>query len=275
MRRSPNRELRAGSPPPDASNPNAAAGDLAEVTGTIAHLSDPGSESGPFNPPVRVRVTRLRSGSTELLTEIGPGILIDRLAVGEHFRVVIDGRPTLTTSAVQRLEHSDDRAVEVETANSVYHLELECAGGEEEWRKGVTCTVQRLNKLVLRARIGSTRPSGGVSPEEESAPGDQQPTRSVSLASAPRPGAGIFHSGVTIRVTRIRGADHLSDDRRDLGSALLLDDLTMGEPARFSLQSGPTVVTSPVRGLEKLGARAVQLVTRNSTYRFELISPSD
>lgn len=275
MRRSPNRGLRTGSPPPDANNPNAVPSDLAEVTGTVAHLSDPGSESGPFNPPVRVRVTRLRSGNAELLTEIGLGILIDRLAVGEHFRVVIDGRPTLTTSAVQRLEHRGDRAVEVETANSVYHLERERADEEEEWKRGVTCTMQRLNKLVRRARIGSTGSSGRVDAEENPAPGDQAPTRSVSLASAPRPGAGIFHSGVTIRVTRIRGADRLVDETRDLGSALLLDDLTMGEPARFSLQSGPTVVTSPVRGLEKIGALAVQLVTRNSTYRFELVSPND
>jgi hypothetical protein len=207
--------------------------------------------------------------------EVGHGILIDQLAVGEHFRVVIDGRPTLITSAVQRLEHRVDQAIEVETANSVYLLERECSDTEGGRRRGVTRTMRRLNKLVLRARIGATGLSGRISAGEESPLEDQDPTRSVSLASAPRPGAGLFHSGVMIRVTRIRGRDHLCNEARDLGSALLLDDLTMGEPARFSLQSGPTVLTSPLRGLERIGTRAVQLVTRNSTYRFELIPPSD
>jgi hypothetical protein len=207
--------------------------------------------------------------------EVGRGILIDQLAVGEHFRVVIDGRPTLTTSAVQRLQHRGDRTIEVETANSVYHLERECNDGEEGWRRGVTSTMRRLNKLVLRAHIGATELSGQIAEGEEPPLEGQGPTRSVALASAPRPGTGLFHSGVRIRVTRIRGGDRLCDEARDLGSALLLDDLTMGEPTRFSLQSGPTVLTSPVRGLEKIGTRAVQLVTRNSTYRFELIPPSD
>jgi pyridoxal/pyridoxine/pyridoxamine kinase len=76
-------------------------------------------------------------------------------------------------------------------------------------------------------------------------------------------------------MTLFTGTGLLGDEVGDLGSAVLLDDLAMGEPARFSLSSGSTVVTSPVRGLEKLGVRAVQLVTRNSTYRFELIQSSD
>jgi hypothetical protein len=80
---------------------------------------------------------------------------------------------------------------------------------------------------------------------------------------------------VEVRVTRIRGANLLDDEVGDLGCALLLDDLAMGEPARFSFSSGSTVVTSPVCGLEKLGAGAVQLVTRNSTYRFELVPADD
>ena len=275
MRRSPIRGPRTGSPPSDTRNPNATPGNLAEATGTVAHPSEQGSDSGPFQPPVRVRVSRLRSRKAQPLTEVGLGILIDQLAVGEHFRVVIDGRPTLTTTAVRRLEHRGDQVIEVETANSVYHLELECTDGEERWGRGVNCTVHRLNRLVLRARIGATEPSGRIAAAPEAQRDEQDPTRFVSLASAPRPGAGLFHSGVSIRVTRIRGADHLLSEARDLGSALLLDDLTMGEAARFSLQSGPTVVTSPVRGLERIGTRAVQLVTRNSTYRFELIPPSD
>jgi hypothetical protein len=209
------------------------------------------------------------------LVEVGRGTLIDRLSVGEHFRVVVDGDPTLTTSAVYRLERRGDEAIEVETANSVYLLEREGTDVRAEARRGVAETMRRLNQLVLRARLGVAGLSGRIAAGRRTPLRDQDFTRSVSLASAPRPGAGLFHSGVTIRVTRIRGGNLLDDEVGDLGSALLLDDLAMGEPARFSLSSGSTVVTSPVHGLEKLGVRAVQLVTRNSTYRFELIRPSD
>lgn len=251
----------------------AAPGDLGEATGPVALSSERRSGFGPFDPPARVRVLRLRSSNGQPLVEVGCGNLIDRLTVGEHFRVVIDGHPTLTTSAVCRLERRGDDAIEVETANSVYLLERE--GAEAEARRAVVETTHRLNELVLRARLGPAGLSGRIAAGPRTSLRDQDSTRSVSLASAPRPGAGLFHAGVRIRVTRIRGGDLFDDEVGDLGSALLLDDLAMGEPARFSLSSGPTVVTSPVRGLEKLAVRAVQLVTRNSTYRFDLIQPSD
>jgi hypothetical protein len=233
------------------------------------------AESGPFDPPTRVRVLRLQSSCDQPLAEIGRGTLIDRLAVGEHFRVAVDGQPTLTTTAVRRLEHHGDKVVEIETINSVYRLERECADTEANCRKGITGTVRRLSQLVLRARLRAAGHSSRDDGKRSSARDEPDHTQSVSLASAPSPGAGPFHSGVAIRVTRIRGGDRLGSERGDLGSALLLDDLAMGEPARFSLESGATIVTSPVRGVERIGARAVQLVTRNSTYRFELIAPSD
>jgi hypothetical protein len=205
--------------------------------------------------------------------EVGRGTLIDRLAVGEHFRVVIDGQPTLTTSSICRIERRGDEAIEVETANSVYLLER--GGARTKARQGVAETICRLKYLVLRAHVGVAGLSKRTAAGQGTSPLDEDSTRSVSLVSSPRPGAGLFHAGVTIRVMRIRGGGLLGDDVGDLGSAMLLDDLAMGEPARFSLSSGPTVVTSPVRGLEKLGVRAVQLVTRNSTYRFELIQAGD
>jgi hypothetical protein len=201
--------------------------------------------------------------------------LIDRLAVGEHLRVVVDGRPTLSTSAVHRLERRGDEAIEVETANSVYLLECEGAPTEAEVRRGGPENRRHLSQLLLRARLGLAGLAGRVTASQQAPLGDQDCTRSVSLASAPKPGAGLFCSGARVRVTRIRAGEFQGDERGDLGSALLLDDLAVGESARFSLDSGPTVATSPVRGLEKLGARAVQLVTRNSTYRFDLMRPGD
>jgi hypothetical protein len=220
-----------------------------------------------------VRVVRARSEDGEPRVEVSCGTLIDRLVVGEHFRVAIDGQPTLTTSPICRLEHRGDQAIEVQTANSVYLVERE--GAEAEPAQRAAETMRRLGHLVLRARVRAAALSGRIAAGERTSLPDQDSTRSVSLASAPDPGAGPFHSGVAIRVTRIRGGDRLGCETGELGTALLLDDLTMGEPARFSLSSGSTMVTSPVCGLETLGLRAVQLVTRNSTYRFELIRTDD
>lgn len=213
----------------------------------------------------------MRSRGADAPAELGSGILIDQLAVGRHFRVVIDGRPTLTTSAIQRLQSRADGSIEIETANSVYVLKCEAACADGEAGRSIADTTRRLNLLVLRGRFDMAALPGAAAAGEFAPHGMHDSTRSVSLASAPKPGAGPFHSGVAIRVTRIRGGDRLGCEVGDLGTAVLLDDLTMGEAARFSLSEGPTMATSPVRGLEKLGGRSVQLVTRNSIYRFELI----
>lgn len=269
MRDSPGRGPRSKSFSTGAGRPPASGGLAGEATGSVALPSERRSEGASFSPPVRVR--RLRSSSGQPLVEIGRGILIDHIVVGEHLRVVIDKGPTLTTSTVQRLESGGREAVEVETANSVYLLERECGFGEAKAAGGVTDTLRRLNKLLLRTRLGVAGLAGTVVGLTGPPLGDRDSTQTVALASAPKPGPGLFHSGVTIGVTRIRGGDRIGDELRDLGTALLLDDLAVGEPARFSLLSGSTIVTSPVRGLEKLGAGAVQVVTRNSTYRFDLV----
>ena len=52
---------------------------------------------------------------------------------------------------------------------------------------------------------------------------------------------------------------------------MLLQDVAVGSPVRFALDEGASVATSPVRGIERLGPRAVQVVTRNTTYRFDLV----
>jgi hypothetical protein len=215
-------------------------------------------------------VLRVQSRGTDAPVELGHGMLIDQLAVGRHFRVVIDGQPTLSTSAVQRLQSRADGSIEIETANSVYLLESEAPGAGVEAEKSIADTTRRLNRLVLRGRFTTAALPGAAAVGECPACGMHDSTRSVSLAAAPKPGAGPFHSGVAIRVTRIRARDRPGGEVGDLGSGVLLDDLTMGEPARFSLSQGPTIATSPVRGLETLSGRSVQLVTRNSIYRFEL-----
>ena len=275
MHRRLSRSFRSRFSRQEARQPQLAPGDPGEATASVALASERRGDRAFFDPPVRVRVLRVRSSNGQPLAQVGRGTLIDRLAVGEHLRVVVDGSPTLATSAVHRLERRGDEAFEVETANRVYLLEREPAVTEAEVRRGVSENMRPLNQLLLRVRIGVAGLAGRITANQRMPLGDQDFTRSVSLASAPKPGAGLFPSGVRVRVTRIRAGDFQGDEKGDLGSALLLDDLAVGESARFSLDSGPTVATSPVCGLEKLGARAVQLVTRNSTYRFDLIRPSE
>ena len=110
-------------------------------------------------------------------------------------------------------------------------------------------TQHRLRELLERKRRGETRATG-----------------SVAVPTAPQPGAGTFCSGAAIRVTQVRG----SSGHGDLGVGCLLDDVSVGAPVRFSLEEGPAVVTSPVRSLQRLGARSIQVGTGNSVYRFDL-----
>lgn len=66
----------------EARQPQLAPGDPGEANGSVALPSKRYLDRGPFDPPVRVRVLRVRSSNGQPLAQVGRGTLIDRLAVG-------------------------------------------------------------------------------------------------------------------------------------------------------------------------------------------------
>ncbi len=96
-------------------------------------------------------------------------------------------------------------------------------------------------------------------------------TASSQVSTPAKPGGGSFSSGSEVMVTRVRTGDALLEACGALGKAKLLDDLRIGASARFALDDGSTIATSPVRSLERTGATRVQFATGNSTYRFDLL----
>lgn len=202
--------------------------------------------------PARVDVRRTNSRGRE--SDLGHGTLIDSLEIGKRIRISLDGQ-TLTTTTVEAIESVGNEAFVLRTENRVYRVQR--VGQRTEDR--MAATQHRLAKLHARARRGDTRNATGF-------------TGAVTVAAAPQKVSfGSFSAGSRIHVTRIRGGDPLITPNGSLGAARLLDDLDIGACARFALDEGATVATSPICGLQRLGPTSIQATTSNSTYRFDLL----
>lgn len=112
---------------------------------------------------------------------------------------------------------------------------------------------------------------------------DAPPTRITPIGEGPEPVASSsppssdpspIEPGVRIRLQLLRTRE---TTRRveDLGVGRLLAPLQVGKPAEASLERGDVLVTSPLRGVFRLGPAAVQVVTRNSIYRIERLDPAE
>lgn len=206
-----------------------------------------------LEPPVRVEIVRTDAYGQE--EALGTGTLVDCLEEGARVRISVGGA-TLRTSELQEVVPIDAHTVEIRTSSRSYRLSKPLDGERPQLMEA---TRQRLNHLRARARkAGFHRTATGF-------------TASGNVATPPKPGAGTFCSGARVRVTRIRGGDGISEQNGSLGVARLLDDLQIGQSARFALDDGPTIATSAVRGLERLGPSSLQFATGNSTYRFDLL----
>lgn len=218
---------------------------------TAAQSSTATRPSFHLQPPVKVEIIRTDDDGEE--ESLGTGTLIDCLEEGARVRMSVAGS-TLRTSPLQEIVLIDARTVEIRTANRTYRLSKPVDGGRPELMEA---TRQRLDHLRARAHRARRTGTGF--------------TGSGNVATPPKPGAGTFCSGSRVRVTRIRGADGISEQNGSLGVARLLDDLQIGASARFALDDGATIATSPVRSLERLGPSSLQFATGNSTYRFDLL----
>jgi len=201
--------------------------------------------------PARVDVRRTDSG--EQATDLGQGTLIDSLEVGKRIRISVAGQ-TLTTSLVEAIEPVGDEAFVLRTENRVYRVQR--IGNRPEDR--LAATEHRLQRLRARAHRGETHNATGF-------------TGAVTLAGPAKPAFGSFSAGSRIHVTRIRGGDGMASPNGSLGAARLLDDLDIGACARFAVEGGGTVATSPICGVQRLGPTSIQATTINSTYRFDLL----
>lgn len=70
---------------------------------------------------------------------------------------------------------------------------------------------------------------------------------------------------VRLVATRLPRSDRLGE----VGCGVLIDRLAIGGPLRIAIDGAPAFVTSPVRGLQRLGRDSVQVVTANSIYTIE------
>jgi|GEM_PF-3467113 len=234
------------------------------VTAPQTRPHDPAAWGRAFDPPVRVRVLQQDAEQPGLRHDVALGTLIDRLEVGKSFRVSTSGEALLATSSVRAIEAVGPGAVQVRTERSLYRLERLPSARGAGHTLSVEATTARLASLRMRRRRIPTRPAAQG--------GEGRETAFVSLQSAPGPRAGRWCAGARIRVTRLRVLGGPPQQVGELGEGVLLDDLEAGCPARFSVEEGPCLVTSPVRSLHRMGARSVQAVTGNSTYRFDLLS---
>ncbi len=205
-----------------------------------------------LTPPVRVEVVRCDDLQPETL---GSGTLMDQLELGARIQISLGGK-VLRTSPLSAVTPIDENTVEIQTANRSYRL-VRATGAN---RQLMEATRKRLDELRARSR----RPGGRARMETGL-------TSTGQVATPAKRSAGSFCSGADVRVTRIRGADALLEANGILGRGKLLDDVAIGACARFSLEDGSTIATSPVRSMERLGTMAVQISTGNSTYRLDLV----
>jgi len=207
-----------------------------------------------LTPPVRVCVARCDSLGQE--ESLGSGTLVDKIEVGSRVQISLSGN-TLRTSPITEVREIGRGSLEIITANRTYRITRD-AGARPELAEA---TRQRLDQLRAMTRKGP-RPPGRAATGM---------TSSGQVSTPAKPGGGSFSSGSEVMVTRVRTADALLEACGALGKAKLLDDLRVGASARFALDDGSTIATSPVRSLERTGATRVQFSTGNSIYRFDLL----
>lgn len=119
---------------------------------------------------------------------------------------------------------------------------------------------ERIRESQLPPRAPAT---GGIPPPPEVTRVGERP-----VAPPPRQG-GAFGAGARIRVTRVR-TQGSEGGASSLGPGSLIEAVGVGQPVRFQPENGsPALVTSPVRGMERIGPGVVQVVTGNSVYRLE------
>ena len=119
----------------------------------------------------------------------------------------------------------------------------------------------------------SLRDDGDLDRDLESLYGATGCTQTVSLLDeeARRPDPHGLAGPPGARIRRLRTKDHLGSRIGDVGRGRLLDDLAVGRPARLAVDTGPALVTSPLRQIAQLSPRCIQLHTANSVYQLELI----
>lgn len=102
-------------------------------------------------------------------------------------------------------------------------------------------------------RFGATRFGGEAGAE---APAEKRP----------------FTAGTRVRVTRLRTRQPGSERTGELGAGRLTEEPAVGSALRIELESGPALVTSPVRSLVAGGAVSLEAITANSAYRIEKLT---
>jgi hypothetical protein len=81
--------------------------------------------------------------------------------------------------------------------------------------------------------------------------------------------AGAFADRTRVRIRLVATKLPRSDRLGEVGCGVLIDRLAIGGPLRIAIDGAPAFVTSPVRGLQRLGQHTVQIVTANSVYSLE------
>jgi hypothetical protein len=83
------------------------------------------------------------------------------------------------------------------------------------------------------------------------------------------PEGGAFGHRTRVRIRLIATRLPRSDRLGEVGCGVLIGRLAIGGPLRVAIDRAPAFVTSPVRGLQRLGQHSVQVVTTNSVYSLE------
>jgi hypothetical protein len=203
----------------------------------------------PSRPSVaqhtRIRVTRAESKPGRAGAEIGIGYLVERLSVGHPLRVAIEGAPAFVTTGVRGVRRLTADSVEVVTANSVYCLQ----------------------------RCTETESAAASEPALAARGEGHDSTSFVRLDSLRRPGENPFAEEARYRITRVKTRDPGAERLGELGTARILDRLEVGAMLRISVEGGPTLVTSPLRGLRRIDDVTLEADTANSTYRLRRLDP--
>jgi hypothetical protein len=80
---------------------------------------------------------------------------------------------------------------------------------------------------------------------------------------------GAFGHRTRVRIRLVATRLPRSDRLGEVGCGVLIGRLAIGGPLRIAIDRAPAFVTSPVRGLQRLGQHSVQVVTTNSVYSLE------
>ncbi len=234
------REASAPDPRPDAG----------ETRSGVHPPPAPGGAGSPFEPPLWVRVAKVDASGTS--RSLGVGSLLDHLVVGEPFRVSTRGGYALVTTPVAALRVHGEDLVQARTAHATYEL-------------------HRVDAPPDDAHAPSDVDSDFVTDVRPAMRSDDhvEATGTVALASAPTPGAGPFCAGALVQAIRL-GDRGDADEYRSLGTGHLLDPVEVGGALRFALVDGASMVTSPVRTLERVAPGILRVSTANTVYQLEL-----